>query len=134
MAKKFNFRGKTSEELAAMTIDQFSALLTSRARRAVKRAAMDFSTYRGLLEKVKKLKKEGKAGKVIKTRTRNAVILPDWVGLKFGIYNGKEYNNIIITDEMIGRRLGEMAHSTDRVLHSGPGVGATRGSKFIPLK
>ena len=65
---------------------------------------------------------------------RDAVILPDWVGLKFGIHNGKEFKTVEIKPEMIGHRLGEFSHTTGRVLHSGPGVGATRGSKFIPLK
>jgi small subunit ribosomal protein S19 len=41
---------------------------------------------------------------------------------------------VLIREEMVGRRLGEFSHTTGRVLHSGPGVGATRGSKFIPLK
>jgi len=130
MARKFNFRGRTVEQLRSMTIDEFSVLLTSRARRAVKRAS---PKYRKLIETVKDSRKEGVA-KVIKTHVRDAVILPDWVGLKFGIHNGKEFKTVEITPEKIGRRLGDYAHTTGPVRHSGPGVGATRGSKFIPLK
>jgi small subunit ribosomal protein S19 len=133
MAKKITYRGKSLEELKSVTIDEFVKLLKSRARRAVKRAPV---RYRKLLEKVRatqKLKETGKE-KAIKTHVRDAVILPDWVGLKFGIHNGKEFKTVEIRPEMIGHRLGEFAHSTGRVLHSGPGVGATRGSKFIPLK
>ncbi|MBI4399846.1 30S ribosomal protein S19 [Candidatus Micrarchaeota archaeon] len=128
MAKKFTFRGKSLEELKSLTVDEFTGLIKSRARRSLKRATVRF---RKLLEKIKK----GKAnGKIIKTHVRDAVILPDWVGLKFGIHNGKEFKTIEIKEDMVGRRLGEMSHTTGRVLHSGPGVGATRGSKFIPLK
>lgn len=131
MAKRKTFRGKTPEGLREMTIDEFSKVLTSRERRAIKRAS---ASYRKLLEKIKKAKNAKVEGKAIKTHVREAVILPDWFGLKFGVHNGKEFKMVEITIEKIGRRLGEFSHSTGRVLHSGPGVGATRGSKFIPLK
>ncbi|NYZ79539.1 30S ribosomal protein S19 [Candidatus Micrarchaeota archaeon] len=131
MARKVQYRGKTLEELRQMTAEEFSKLLKSRARRAVKRAS---ARYRKLLEKVKKAGSEGKAEKVLKTHLRDAVIMPDWVGLKFGIHNGKEFKIVEMKVEMIGHRLGEFAHTTGRVAHSGPGLGATRGSKFIPLK
>jgi small subunit ribosomal protein S19 len=131
MARKVQYRGKTLEELRQMTAEEFSKLLKSRARRALRRAS---ARYRNLLEKVKRVGADGKGEKVIKTHLRDAVILPDWVGLKFGVHNGKEFKTIEIKIEMIGHRLGEFAHTTSRVAHSGPGVGATRGSKFIPLK
>jgi small subunit ribosomal protein S19 len=130
MARRVQYRGKSLEELRQMTADEFSKLLKSRARRALKRAS---ARYRNLLEKVKKAG-DAKSEKVIKTHLRDAVIMPDWVGLKFGIHNGKEFTTIEVKMEMIGHRLGEFSHTTGRVAHSGPGVGATRGSKFIPLK
>jgi small subunit ribosomal protein S19 len=131
MERKVQYRGKTLEELRQMTAEEFSKLLKSRARRALKRAS---ARYRKLLEKVKKTGGNGKGEKVIKTHLRDAVIMPDWVGLRFGIHNGKEFKTVEIKMEMIGHRLGEFSHTTGRVAHSGPGVGATRGSKFIPLK
>ena len=51
-----------------------------------------------------------------------------------GIYNGKEYVNIKVTSEMLGHYLGEFALTRKRVIHGSAGVGATRGSKFVPLK
>ncbi|MCX6775456.1 MAG: 30S ribosomal protein S19 [Candidatus Micrarchaeota archaeon] len=131
MAKKVQYRGKTPEELREMTADEISKLLKSRARRSLKRAS---ARYRKLIEKVRKAEVDEKREKIIKTHLRDAVILPDWVGLKFGIHNGKEFKTIEMKIEMVGHRLGEFAHTTGRVAHSGPGVGATRGSKFIPLK
>ena len=131
MAKKVQYRGKTPEELRQMTAEEFSKLLKSRARRSLRRAS---ARYRKLLEKVRKAAVEEKVDKVLKTHIRDAVILPDWVGLKFGIHNGKEFKTVEIRTEMIGHRLGEFSHTTGRVAHSGPGVGATRGSKYIPLK
>jgi small subunit ribosomal protein S19 len=62
------------------------------------------------------------------------VILPEMVDIKFGIYSGKEFKTVEINPEMIGHRLGEFALTRERVMHSAPGVGATRGSKHIPLK
>ena len=85
------------------------------------------------MEEVRKVKAKNPK-KLIKTQLREAIILPEWLGLTFGVYNGKEYKRVDITLTKIGRRLGEFSHSVGRVLHSGPGVGATRGSKFVPLK
>ena len=87
--------------------------------------------YKKLIDKVRK---EGGKKKLFRTHVREAVILPEWIGITFAIYNGKEFKNITIDIHKVGKRLGEFSHSTGRVLHSGPGVGATRGSKFVPLK
>lgn len=127
MARKFIYKGKTIEELQAMPLDQFLGLLDSRSRRSVKR--LDHR-YKKLLAKAKKV---GTA-KPIKTTIREAVILPQWVGMTFMIHRGKEFKEIKVLAEMVGHRLGEFAHTTGQVKHSGPGVGATRSSKFLPLK
>lgn len=62
------------------------------------------------------------------------VITPQMIGRKIGIHNGKEYLSVDITLEMIGHRLGEFALTRKHVKHSGPGVGATKSSKFVSLK
>jgi small subunit ribosomal protein S19 len=103
-------------------------LVGSRQRRALKRISYD---YKKLLIKIKEKRDKGKT---IKTHLREAVILPQWVGLKFGIHAGKEFKEVTIIPEMVGYRLGQFTQTTGRVAHSGPGVGATRGSKFMPLK
>lgn len=133
MAKIEKYRGKTRKELEEMTLEETMALITSRARRALRRAAGKNFRYKKLMKKVADVKAKN-PGKVIKTHQRDAVILPSWIGMTFGIYDGKAFKNIAITMDKVGYRLGDFAHSTGRVLHSGPGVGATRGSKFIPLK
>lgn len=43
----------------------------------------------------------------IKTQKRSATILPNFVGLKFQVHNGKIYQDVVITEEMVGRKLGE---------------------------
>jgi small subunit ribosomal protein S19 len=127
MARKFVFHGKSLEEVQALSTEEFLNLIKSRARRYVHRMPVD---YKKLLDKVKKVG----PNKEIKTTIREAVILPQWVGMKFKIHGGKEFKLVTIQLDMVGKRLGDFVHTTGRVLHSGPGVGATRGSKFLPLK
>lgn len=133
MVRKYTYRGKGLEELKALTIDEFTQLIKSRKRRFLQHGSVKLKK---LLEKIAKARKVIASGKdkIIRTHLREATVLPEWVGLKFGVHNGKEFKQVLIREEMIGRRLGEFSHTTGRVLHSGPGVGATRGSKFIPLK
>ena len=126
------YRGKTADELSKMSVSESLPMLTSRARRALTRVANNKSI------KVKKFMKNVAAlkdkAKVIRTQVREAVIVPEWLGLTFAVHNGKEWKNVHVSVDKLGYRLGDFAHTTGRVLHSGPGVGATRGSKFIPLK
>lgn len=44
---------------------------------------------------------------IVKTRARSATILPNFVGLRFAVHNGKVYQEVFVTDEMVGRKLGE---------------------------
>jgi small subunit ribosomal protein S19 len=134
MPKIDKYRGKGKEELLQLSQDDALSLLTSRARRALKRAQSNKNiAVKKLMKKVAAIKAKNPA-KVIKTHVREAVIIPDWLGLTFGVHNGKEWKTVVVTVDKLGYRLGDFAHTTGRVLHSGPGVGATRGSKFIPLK
>jgi small subunit ribosomal protein S19 len=130
MARIFTFRGKTIEELKAMNLENFSKLLKSRQRRALERMGIK---EKSLIKKVEKAQKLGN-GKTIRTHTRSAVILPSWVGMKFAVYNGKEFKELEITPEMLSHRLGEFVFTSKRVLHSAPGIRATRGSKFLSVK
>ncbi|MEM4133827.1 MAG: ribosomal protein S19 family protein [Candidatus Micrarchaeia archaeon] len=127
MARKFIFRGKTLEELQAMSLDEFANLIKSRARRYIKKMPIK---YKKLLIKAEKIG----TSKPIKTHLREAVIIPKWVGMKFMVHSGKEFKQVNIQPEMVGFRLGDFVHTTGRVIHSGPGIGATRGSKAVALK
>jgi len=124
---KFEFRGKSIEEIKEMNLEEFSLMLKARQRRSLKR---------GLTEKQKKLleriRKDPK--KFHRTRSREMLILPEMVGIKMGVYNGKEYVQLEIKPEMLGHRLGEFVLTRKSVKHSAPGFGATRSSKFVPLK
>ena len=132
LMKKDVWKGIDEENVATLSYDDFLKLTTSRNRRTLLRLKFN-PRLKQFIEKVRLMKKANPK-KVIKTHVRDAVILPAWVGLVFGVHNGKEFKRVEITPGKVGRRLGDFSHSTGRVLHSGPGVGATRGSKFVPLK
>lgn len=130
--KKDTWKGTDEENAAAIGYDDFLKRIPSRERRTLLRIKNN-PRLKKLVEKVRLVKKANPK-KVIKTHIREAVILPEWLGLTFGVHNGKEFKRVEITLNKIGKRLGDFSHCTTRVLHSGPGVGATRGSKFVPLK
>lgn len=46
---------------------------------------------------------------VIKTWSRRSTILPQFVGLTFGVYNGNKFIPVLVTEDMIGHKLGEFA-------------------------
>ena len=134
MPKLDKYRGKEKDALSQLSSEDFLPMLTSRARRALKRAMSNKSmAVRKFMKKVSATKAKNPA-KVIKTHVREAVIVPEWLGLTFAVHNGKEWKSVLVSVDKLGYRLGDFSHTTGRVLHSGPGVGATRGSKFIPLK
>ena len=130
--KEFTFRGKTMDELLKMDINEFAKLVKSRARRALLRG---FDKI--LMKKIDSallLKMAGKEPNVIKTHKRNAVVIPKMVGLKFGIYNGKEFKIVEITEKMLGHRFGELAMTRHRLMHGKAGIGATKSSTAITAR
>ena len=136
MARKiFKFRGYTLEELQDMSLDEIADLLPSRQRRSLKRGFLPRQEkVLEKMEKVKNIKNDSGRPIVIKTHCRDMIILPNMVGLTFGIYNGKEFVEVTIKPEMIGCYFGEFAQTRARVQHGDPGMGATRSSMFVPLK
>ena len=126
--KEFKYRGFSIEELTGKSIEELLPYLPARARRSLKRGLTP-RQYR-FLEKIRKTEK----GKTIRTHLRDMVILPEFVGHTIAIHNGKEFQPVTIKPEMIGHYLGEFALTRKEVKHSGPGVGATRSSKYLPLK
>lgn len=61
-----------------------------------------------MLKKAAKVKESGR-NEVIKTWSRRTTILPDFVGLTFGVYNGKKFIPVLVTEHMIGHKLGEFS-------------------------
>ena len=135
LAEGFTYRGYEFKDLIKMDINEFIKLIPSRQRRSLKRGLTE--EEKKLLAKIKKARAQleaGKEPKMIKTHCRSMVIIPAMVGLTFGVHNGKEFVKVDVTPEMLGHYLGEFALTRKRVQHSSPGVGATRGSAFVPTK
>lgn len=130
MAKIFLYRGKPIEEIQKLPLEEFIKMLPTRQRRTLTRGLTE--TQKKLLEKIRKHK--GMKDKMTRTKVRDMIILPEMVGSKIGVHSGQEYKMIIVTPEMIGHYLGEFVLSRKRVQHGAPGFGATRASKFVPLK
>jgi small subunit ribosomal protein S19 len=70
-----------------------------------------------LLKKIEG-KKPGDAG-VIKTWSRASQIAPEMVGFRFGVHNGKQHLEVLITEEMVGHRLGEFSLTKKFYRHGG---------------
>lgn len=61
-----------------------------------------------LIEKIDKAKASG--SKIpIKTWSRRSMITPEFVGLTFNVHNGKVFNSVFVTENMVGHRLGEFS-------------------------
>jgi len=131
---KFHYRGHTLEELKKMNMDEFIQLLPARARRSLRRGLPP--RQKKLLERLRRAYRAKKRGKDLLTRThiRDMLIFPDFVGLQIGVYNGKSYEVVEVKPEMIGHYLGEFSLTRRNVQHGSPGIGATRSSKYVPLK
>jgi small subunit ribosomal protein S19 len=134
MPKEFSYRGHNLNSITGMSMDEFINMLPSRQRRSLQRGLTP--EQRILLEKLRAAKEDQKQGKEVslKTHVRDLIILPEMVGAKIAVHNGKEFVAIDIKPEMIGHYLGEFAITNKPVRHGTPGIGASRSSMYVPLK
>lgn len=56
---------------------------------------------------------------VIKTWYRRSQISPEMVGFTFGVYNGRKHIEVLVTEEMVGHRLGEFSPTKTFIRHGG---------------
>ena len=61
-----------------------------------------------LLKKAEKVR-EGGRNEVIKTWSRRSTIMPQLIGLTFGVYNGQKHIPVNVSEDMVGQKLGEYA-------------------------
>ena len=87
-----------------------------------------------LLKKADAARSSGRRD-VIKTWSRRSTILPQFVGVTFGVYNGQKHIPVLVTEEMVGHKLGEFAptrtfhgHSSDRKAKRATGAPAAPGA------
>lgn len=134
MPKEFSYRGHSLDSLLGMSMDEFITLLPSRQRRSLQRGLTP--EQRILLEKLRVAREAQRKDPsvTIKTHVRDLIILPEMVGVKVMVHNGKEFVSMEIRPDMIGHYLGEFAITNKPVRHGTPGIGASRSSMYVPLK
>jgi small subunit ribosomal protein S19 len=127
MPKNFMYRGRSVDDLKAMSMDEFINLLPSRMRRSLRRGLSN--EQRIVLERLRQ-----DNGKPIKTHSRDMVVLPEMIGKIILVHSGQEFVEIRINEKMLGHYLGEYVITNKLVRHGKPGIGASRSSMYIPLK
>jgi small subunit ribosomal protein S19 len=126
--KEFRYRGKSLEEINKMDVREFAKLLPSRKRRSVLRQSERIEAF------IKNCRKKIEKNKKIRTHSRNIIITPQLIGLNIQVHSGKEFQQVTITQEMLGHYLGEFVLTRSKVEHSAPGIGATRSSASLSVK
>ena len=71
-----------------------------------------------LFRKVSRLQNEG-SREPVKTWARRCTIVPEFVGFTFMVHNGKMFNKVFITEDMVGHKLGEFSPTRTFKGHSG---------------
>jgi small subunit ribosomal protein S19 len=129
---EFTYRGHTLDELQSLSLDEVAELLPARQRRTITRGLT--VEQEKLLNRAREAGEEETANDPIRTHLRDTPIVPEFVGLTFSVYNGQEFQRVEVEPEMIGHYLGEFQLTRTSVEHGQAGIGATRSSKFVPLK
>jgi len=129
---EFTYRGHTLEELQEMSVEDVAELLPARQRRTIKRGLS--YEHEQLLEKARNAEEEESANDPLRTHLRDMPILPEMVDVTFAVHNGESFERVKVRPEMIGHYLGEFQLTRQDVEHGQAGIGATRSSKFVPLK
>ena len=124
--KEFTYKGKTTDELMKMGLNELSQWLPARQRKTIKRGFTDQQKI--LLKKLRNNKKN------IETHCRDMIILPEMIGKTVRVYQGKEFVPVVIVADMLGHYLGEFGMTRKKVMHSAPGIGATRSSASLSVK
>ncbi|MFB6233354.1 MAG: 30S ribosomal protein S19 [Haloarculaceae archaeon] len=129
---EFRYRGHTLDELQAMSVEEVAELLPARQRRTITRGLS--VEHEKLLEAARDAGQEETANDPIRTHLRDMPILPEMVGITFAVHTGQSFERVRVDPEMIGHYLGEFQLTRQDVEHGQAGIGATRSSKFVPLK
>ncbi|PSP64734.1 30S ribosomal protein S19 [Halobacteriales archaeon QH_8_67_36] len=128
----FSFRGHTLDELQDMELEEVAELLPARQRRSIERGLTE--EKQKLLAKARDAEEEATANDPIRTHLRDMPVLPVMVDLTFAVHNGQAFERVRVEPEMLGHYLGEFQLTRSSVEHGQAGIGATRSSKFVPLK
>jgi len=111
-SKEKLYRGKNVEELKAMDTREFAKLVKARPRRTILR------NYDVIEQFIRKCEKRSRKKSPIRTHNRSLVIVPKMIERTVLVHNGKEFVRVIITEEMLGHRLGEFAQTRKIAKHT----------------
>ncbi len=64
---------------------------------------------RYLLKKADKVRASGRTSEIIKIWSRRSTIIPEFVGLTFGVHNGRKFIPVSVSENMVGHKFGEFA-------------------------
>jgi small subunit ribosomal protein S19 len=124
--EEFTYRGFTIGELLQMAPSEQVKIMPARVRRKFQR---------GLTRDEEDLLSRVRAGDPkIRTHLRAMIVMPEMVGKVIEIHNGKEFQRVDVQPEAVYHYLGEFALTRHKVAHGAAGIGATRSSKYVPLK
>ena len=129
---EFTYRGHTLDELQELSVEEVAELLPARMRRTIERGLS--VEHEKLLEKARDAEPEETADNPVRTHLRDMPVLPEMVGLTFAVHTGQSFERVEVEPEMVGHYLGEFQLTRTSVEHGQAGIGATRSSKFVPLK
>ncbi|PSP19772.1 30S ribosomal protein S19 [Halobacteriales archaeon QH_10_67_13] len=129
---EFTYRGHTLDELQELSIEEVAELLPARQRRTIERGLS--VEHEKLLEAAREAESEETANDPIRTHLRDMPVLPEMIGLTFAVHTGQSFERVAVEPEMLGHYLGEFQLTRQEVEHGQAGIGATRSSKFVPLK
>ena len=73
----------------------------------------------GYLLKKAEVARESGRNDVIRTWSRRSTILPQFVGLTFGVYNGHKFLPVLVNEDMVGHKFGEFSPTRTYNGHSG---------------
>ncbi|MDU9376285.1 hypothetical protein McpSp1_08830 [Methanocorpusculaceae archaeon Sp1] len=123
--EEYTYHGYNIEQLKSMSMEELLPIMPSSARRKV---------LRGFTREEEDVRNKIVTGEGVRTHVRSMIILPEMVGKSVAIYSGKEFVNVEIPVEGVFHYFGEFALTRKKVSHGSAGIGATRSSKYVPLK
>jgi len=130
---KVSFKGIDVEDLVLKSIKDITPILGSRVNRRVNKHGLG-QRHIQLLRKIRKANSSEGKGKMIKTHLRDMIVFPEMIGTTIAVHNGHHFFPVEIKPHMVGYYLGDFALSYKTVKHGKVGIGATRSSKFVPLR
>ena len=127
--KVFTYRGFSVDDLKTMSLEEEISLMNANIRRSF------FRGWDRLRSRFyARLQERHDANKPIRTHLRDLPVTSRMIGMTIFVYNGKTFEKIKISQEMIGHVLGEFTQTRKFPVHVRKGVGASKGTSHVPMK